>query len=35
MKWKDEELNLADVVFVASQHVCRTLSGVVADEKSG
>lgn len=33
MKWKDEELNLADVVFVASQHVCRTLSGVVADEK--
>jgi len=33
MQWKDEELRLADCVFVASQHVRRTLAGVVADEK--
>jgi alpha-maltose-1-phosphate synthase len=33
MRWKDEELQLADVVFVASQHVRRTLNGVVPDEK--
>jgi alpha-maltose-1-phosphate synthase len=33
MQWKDEELKLADFVFVASQHVRRTLAGVVADEK--
>jgi len=33
MRWKDEELRLADFVFVASQHVRRTLAGVVADEK--
>lgn len=33
MQWKDEELRLADKVFVASQHVRRTLAGVVADEK--
>lgn len=33
MQWKDEELRLADMVFVASQHVRRTLAGVVADEK--
>jgi len=33
MQWKDEELDLADYVFVASQHVRRTLSGVVPDEK--
>ena len=33
MQWKDEELRLADFVFVASQHVRHTLSGVVPDEK--
>jgi alpha-maltose-1-phosphate synthase len=33
MQWKDEELTLADFVFVASQHVRRTLAGVVPDEK--
>ncbi len=33
MRWKDEELQLADFVFVASQHVRHTLAGVVADEK--
>jgi glycosyltransferase involved in cell wall biosynthesis len=33
MRWKDEELHLADTVFVASQHVRHTLSGVVPDEK--
>jgi len=33
MRWKDEELSLADCVFVASQHVRRTLAGVVPDEK--
>jgi glycosyltransferase involved in cell wall biosynthesis len=33
MQWKDEELRLADFVFVASQHVRDTLSGVVPDEK--
>jgi alpha-maltose-1-phosphate synthase len=33
MQWKDEELRLADSVFVASQHVRRTLNGVVADGK--
>jgi len=33
MKWKDEELLLADHVFVPSQHVRLTLAGVVPDEK--
>jgi glycosyltransferase involved in cell wall biosynthesis len=33
MQWKDEELHLADFVFVASQHVRHTLHGVVPDEK--
>lgn len=33
MRWKDEELRIADTVFVASQHVRRTLAGVVDDEK--
>ena len=33
MQWKDEELRLADFVFVASRHVRHTLSGVVPDEK--
>jgi starch synthase len=33
MQWKDEELSLADFVFVASRHVRETLSGVVPDEK--
>jgi glycosyltransferase involved in cell wall biosynthesis len=33
MKWKDEELLLADCVFVPSQHVRKTLAGVVPDEK--
>jgi len=33
MRWKDEELGLADMVFVASQHVRHTLFGVVPDEK--
>jgi glycosyltransferase involved in cell wall biosynthesis len=33
MRWKDEELRLADTVFVASQHVRHTLSGVVPDKK--
>ena len=33
MQWKDEELELADFVFVPSEHVRRTLQGVVPDEK--
>jgi len=33
MQWKDEELSLADFVFVASRHVRDTLSGVVPDER--
>jgi glycosyltransferase involved in cell wall biosynthesis len=33
MQWKDEELSLADFVFVASQHVRHSLAGVVHDEK--
>jgi len=33
LEWKDEELSLADSVFVASQHVRRTLAGAVPDEK--
>jgi glycosyltransferase involved in cell wall biosynthesis len=33
MQWKDEELRLADFVFVASQHVRQTLAGVISDEK--
>jgi len=33
MQWKDEELRLADFIFVASQHVRHTLHGVVPDEK--
>lgn len=31
--WKEEELRLADYVFVPSQHVLETLRGVIADEK--
>jgi len=33
MRWKDEELQLADVVIVPSLHVRDTLSGVVSDDK--
>ena len=33
MEWKDEELRLADVVIVPSQHVRETLAGVVPDER--
>jgi len=33
MQWKDEELRLADYVFVASQHVRHSLAGVVPDER--
>lgn len=33
LRWKDEELSLADYVFVASEQVHRTLTGTVADEK--
>ena len=33
MAWKDEELNLADVVIAPSQHVRQTLAEVVPDEK--
>ena len=33
MEWKDEELGLADYVFVASEHVRRTLAGVVPGGK--
>jgi glycosyltransferase involved in cell wall biosynthesis len=33
MQWKDEELALADLVIVPSQHVRNSLAGVVADEK--
>jgi alpha-maltose-1-phosphate synthase len=33
MQWKDEELQLADWVIVPSEHVRRTLSGVVPDQK--
>jgi alpha-maltose-1-phosphate synthase len=33
LAWKDEELRLADYVFVPSQHVRHTLAGVVADDK--
>jgi glycosyltransferase involved in cell wall biosynthesis len=33
LRWKDEELSLADHVFVASEHVRRTLAGAVPDEK--
>jgi alpha-maltose-1-phosphate synthase len=33
MEWKDEELRLADMVVVPSQHVRDTLAGVVADER--
>lgn len=33
MRWKDEELLLADCVFVPSQHVRLTLAGAVPDEK--
>jgi glycosyltransferase involved in cell wall biosynthesis len=32
-EWKDEELLLANYVFVPSHHVRRTLAGVVPDEK--
>src|SRR5580658_9329888 len=33
LAWKDEELSLADYVFVASEHVRRTLAGAVPEEK--
>ena len=33
LEWKDEELALADYVLVASEHVRRTLAGVVPEEK--
>jgi glycosyltransferase involved in cell wall biosynthesis len=33
LEWKDEELALADYVFVPSEHVRRTLAGAVPDEK--
>jgi glycosyltransferase involved in cell wall biosynthesis len=33
LEWKDEELALADYVFVASEHVRRTLAGAVPEEK--
>jgi alpha-maltose-1-phosphate synthase len=33
LEWKDEELRLADYVFVPSDHVRSTLAGVVPDEK--
>lgn len=33
LEWKDEELSLADSVFVASEHVRRTLAGAVREEK--
>ncbi len=33
LRWKDEELSLADHVFVPSEHVRQTLTGVVAEEK--
>lgn len=33
MREKDEELQLADLILVASQHVRKTLAGVVPDEK--
>jgi alpha-maltose-1-phosphate synthase len=32
-EWKEEELRLADYVFVPSQHVLLTLAGVVPEEK--
>jgi starch synthase len=33
LRWKDQELSLADYVIVPSQHVRRTLAGAVSDEK--
>lgn len=33
MRWKDEELELADLVLVPSEHVRSTLLGVVPDER--
>jgi len=33
MQWKDEELRLADCVFVASRHVRRSLAGIVPEGK--
>jgi starch synthase len=33
LEWKDEELALADCIFVASEHVRRTLAGAVPEEK--
>jgi glycosyltransferase involved in cell wall biosynthesis len=33
LRWKDEELSLADTIFVASEHVRRTLAGAVPEEK--
>jgi glycosyltransferase involved in cell wall biosynthesis len=33
LQWKDEELSLADTIFVASEHVRCTLAGAVPEEK--
>lgn len=33
LEWKDEEIRLADYVFVPSEHVRRTLTDVVSEEK--
>jgi len=33
LEWKDEELALADYIFVASEHVRRTLTGAVPQER--
>ncbi len=33
LQWKDEELSLADYVFVASEHVRGTLAGAVTNDK--
>lgn len=33
VEWKDEELQLADYVFVPSKHILRTLTGIVPKDK--
>ena len=33
LEWKEEELRLADYIFVPSEHVRRTLAGAVPDDK--
>ena len=33
LEWKDEELRLADYVFVPSEHVRHTLSGIIEDKR--